>query len=250
MPENYSSGNAGVVGGSINNKVRAIFNNGNLSYNPQLSGDGTLRYYSTNDNDANINITVAGRNSNGAIIHELKILDNSGVIINGEIVFDRILAVYIDEHNYNINITDSSANNILTIESGITGVISPFIDVPSSKITELNYYSKIFLKNTSQTNDLIDARIIEAEDPSSKITFTIENEVNGSGSILNRLAAPDTGILGASTFSSASKILYDEIGVQDLNSDNSIGIWLKLNLPSGSVTSKTTYTLNISGYTI
>lgn len=253
MAASHPSGDAGTVGGAIDTTVRCLFDDATLANAPNASGgDGTLRYKSTNNADNGTTVTIYGRNAAGSLVSEAKNLGNSGVVVTGTQVFERLIWGTVATHGYDVQINDSAGNNILTIESGVTGVMRPFIGIASSPSEELNFYSKVFLKNTNSTLALLNTNIIESADPLSKLTFAIEDAVNDNGTTTNRLTAPTASELGAAGFDSATKTLASQTdaGTADLGPGSGIGVWLKLSLPSGTASQKTTYTLSISGETI
>lgn len=237
-------------GGAISTAVRYIFADAALANAPAASGgDGTLRYNSTNDGDSSVDVTVTGRNAGGSIVSETKTLGNSGVVVTGEQVFERIMKVVADAHNFDVEVKDSSANPVLTMESGVTTVRRPFYNASSDPNAEKTYYEKVFVKNTNSTLNLLGATFIDGGgDSNNYITFAIANSVNDTESLANRLAAP-TGT-GAGGFSAATKTLDDNAGTADLVAGAAVGVWLKMTLNANSAAQKDVYQLNVSGSTI
>jgi len=252
--ENMPSGDSGTVGGAIDITRRVLFEDSALANNPAASGgDGTLRYLSTNNADSGDTVTVYGRNAAGSLISEAKNVGNSGVVTTGTAVFERILWASLTAHDYDIKVNDSSGNNILTVESGVTGVLRPFIGVSSSPSADVTVYSKTFLKNTNAVNALLNTAFIEnAGGIADYITFAIEDAIQDSGTSTNRLTAPAAGDVGAAGFNSATKTLASQTdaGTTDLGPGSGVGIWLCLNLSSGLAAQKSTYSISVSGETI
>lgn len=247
------SGDSDTVGGAIDLTREIIFDDAVLCNSPAASGgDGTLRYVATNDADNGVTVNVRGRNSEGSLVEEAKDVGNSGVDVTGTQVFERILWASLDDHDYDIQVNDSDGNNIFTVGSGVTGIMRPFIGISSDPSENKDFYSKIFLKNNNSTNALLNANIIENADPSTFITFAIEDAVNDNGTSTNRLTAPNAATIGPSGFDSNTKTLaaQTDAGTTDLGAGSGIGVWLKISLPSGQASSKTTYTMQISGSTI
>lgn len=110
----------------------------------------------------------------------------------------------------------------------------------------VDYYEKLFAKNTHATLSLLSAKVAELADPSASISFALETVVNGTGTNgagNNRKVAPSSGV---SSFDSAEK---DVPGTQ-LTAGQVIGVWLKLSLADGGAALKTTYTPRLTGNTI
>lgn len=250
---NMPSGDSGTVGGAIDTTRRVLFEDSALANSPAASGgDGTLRYLSTNNADSGATVTIYGRNAAGSLIEEAKDVGNSGVVVTGTAVFERILWAALDSHNYDIKVNDSAGNNILTVESGVTGVLRPFLGVSSSPSADVTVYSKTFLKNTNSVNALLNAAFIETADPTTYLTFALEDAINDNGTATNRITAPTASEIGPTGFSNDTKTLAQQTdaGTTDLAPGSGIGVWLKLTIPSGSAATKSTYTLSVSGETI
>lgn len=92
----------------------------------------------------------------------------------------------------------------------------------------VDYFEKIFLKNTNGTDTLLTASVLEALDPSGQVTFALETAVDGTGTngANNRKVAPSSGV---STFDSAEKAVPGD----ELAAGERIGVWLKLSLGEG-----------------
>jgi len=251
--ENMSSGDTGTVGGAIDTTRRIIFDDYVLCNTPNASGgDGTLRYQSTNNADSGVTVNIYGRNSQGSLISESNNVGNSGVSVTGTTIFERILWASLASHNYDIKINDSAGNNIITLESGVTGILRPFINIASQPNNDYTAYSKVFLKNTNTTYALLNAAFIETADPTTYLTFALEDAINDSGTTTNRITAPTALEIGPSGFSNNTKTLLEQTdaGILDLDPGDSIGVWLKISIPSGAAAVKSTYTLSMSGQVI
>jgi hypothetical protein len=137
----------------------------------------------------------------------------------------------------------------VVFKNGETTVRRPFYNVSADVEggSERNYYEKVFLKNTNAANSLLGMSVTEEADPSTKITFALEDAVDDNGTSDDRVTAP-AGI-GAAGFTSDAKTLDDEAGTADLAADSAIGVWLKLTLSAGDAATKTTYTIGTSGST-
>lgn len=254
MSENRPSGDTGTVGGAIDTTFRALFDDYLLANTPSASGgDGTLRYESTNNADNGVTINVYGRNAAGSLVEESKNVGNSGVDVTGTQVFERILWASTDDHDYDLKVNDSAGNNILTIESGVTGVMRPFVGISSSPSEDKIYYSKVYVKNTNETLALLNAVFIEnSGGVYDKMTYALEDAQNDNGTSTNRLTAPDAGTIGASGFSSDNQVMSEQLdaATADLGPGSGLGVWLKIVLPSGESAQKSYYSLGVSGETI
>jgi len=238
-----------LAGGSIDLTTRMIFDDYVLANTPGTSGDGSLRYSSTNNADSGKQIVAYGRATNGSLINETGTLGNSGVLATGTKVFERILKVTAPAHDYDIQIQDSTGNIVLTMESGIQEVRRPFYNVSSSPTEAKIYYDKFFIKNTNATLSLLNASIIENSGGiASSITFALSNVINDSDTFTNRLTQPT--VTGVDGFSSTTKSLLTNVGVSDLEPGSGIGCYLCLSLPSGTAASKSFYSISISGESI
>ena len=239
-----------VHGGAVATAVRYIFGDAALVNSPIASGgDGTLRYNSTNNADSAVGVIVTGRNVGGSIVSETGTLGNSGVVTTGTQVFERIMKIVADTHSYNIEIDDSSSNEVVVIESGVTTVRRPFYNASSDPSAEKTYYEKVFVKNNHSTHNLLGATFIDGGgDSNNYITFALPNGLPYNEILANRLAAP-TGT-GAGGFSAATKTLNDNVGSPDLSAGDAVPVWLRMTLPLNAAAGKDTYTLQISGSTI
>ncbi len=246
IAENNTSGH----GGTIDTSKRYIFGDHILANNPAASGgDGTLRYFSTNNADSGTDVTVTGRNLGGSIVSETRTLANSGVVQTGTQVFERIMKVDVDAHNYDVVVQDSNSNEVVSLESGVLEIRRPFYNASSDPNGEITYYEKTFIKNNNPTLNLLEATFIDGGgDSEGYITFALANAVDSDESLANRLTPPTgTGVGG---FSKDTKTLDDEAGQLDLQAGEAIPIWIKMTLPENEGASKDFWSLSISGQTI
>jgi hypothetical protein len=237
-------------GGAISTSTRYIFGDANLANAPAASGgDGTLRYLSTNDGDNGTSINVVGRNLGGSLVGETRTLGNSGVAVTGTQVFERIMKVVTDAHNYDIIVGDGAGQTVLTLESGVTTVRRPFYNASSDPNAEKTYYEKVFVKNNNDTLNLLGTAFVDGGgDSNNYVTFAVASEINSNETLTNRLTPP-TGT-GAGGFSKATKTLDDETGSEDLNSGDAAAIFLKMTLPQNAFAGRDVWVLQVSGSTI
>jgi len=107
----------------------------------------------------------------------------------------------------------------------------------------VDYYEKLFAKNTHGTLTLTSAKVIESADPTAKVTFGLAatvNDTGGNGGGNNRKVAP-AGVTFASTDAN--------VPTGQLTATQAIGTWIKLSLLDGDVAIKSTYTPILQGNT-
>ena len=260
---NIQETDSGTMGGAIATTVRYIFDDATLANDPTASaGDGTLKAVSSSASDITQVITVTGRNAGGSIVTDTFTLNGTTVVAGGSgTVFERILKAVITSgsaHVGSLTISDSTGgagigNTILVLGPTVTTIRRPFYNVSAdvSGGSSRDFYEKVFVKNNNGTNALLNATFIETADPTTNVTFALEDAVNDSNTSTNRVTAPTVGDLGAAGFDSASKTLASQTdaGTTDLAAGAAIGIWLKLTLAAGAAAAKSTYTLGVSGST-
>jgi hypothetical protein len=108
----------------------------------------------------------------------------------------------------------------------------------------INYYDKVFFVNSSNTNALLNAQVIESLNPSARESFGVEAIVNGTNSNgvgNNRNVAP-SGIVFATTPTT--------VPGSNLNAGSSIGVWMRLALLEADAPQKTSTTMQLSGSTV
>ena len=248
---NVAENDSDAHGGAISTSKRYIFGDATLVNNPAASGgDGTLRYYGTNDSGTGVVITVYGRNVGGSLVSETGTLGNSGVVQTGTQVFERILKIVTDAHDHDILVIEpNSSAEVVTIESGVTEVRRPFYNVSSDPNSEKTFYEKAFVKNNHATLNLLGASFIDGGgDSNGYITFALPTSVNDTESVTNRVTAP-TGT-GSDGFSASTKTLNTNVGSADLDAGDAVAVWMKMTLPQNAVAGKDTWTLQVSGSTI
>jgi hypothetical protein len=236
MPES-----GGVVAGSgIDLTTRVVFDDATLAntLNDEVS------VVSTQSIDIKP-IVITGRDSGGVIVSET-INTNGTIPVTGTQIFERLLKIVATQgHSGTISLKRAdNTSGIATLESGVNTIRRPFYDVAADAAggSTRNFYEKLFLKNKSTSNALLNAIIIESSDPSSKITFAISSGVNDILTVTNRETQPTANV---TSFSSSGKVPSGGV----INTGNAIGIWLNLTLSAGDAPAKTTYTLQASGTT-
>ena len=138
---------------------------------------------------------------------------------------------------------NTGGTTIATLESGVLSCRRLFYNAlaDASGGSDRDYYEKVFVKNTNGTFAVLSAYIIENTDPSTLVTFDIEDAKNDTNSVANRLDTAPTGMLGS--FDNANKAVPGT----DLGPSDAIGVWLKLTLVAGQSPNKSTWGVKLSG---
>jgi len=236
MPED----NVSTSGGAIDLTTKIVFTD--------IAATDQVTVISDAAGDTTQTVTVYGRNAGGTIVSEALSL-NGTVRVTGAVAFERILKVVVNAaHTGTITIARDNTptfTEIATMETGILTLRRLFYDASAdaSGGSSRDYYEKVFIKNTNATFTLNAAAIVEQADPTTLITFDLEDAINDTNSLSDRLDTAPSGMLG--TFTGASKNVPGGI----LAAGASIGVWLKLTLAAGTAAAKSTYTLRTSGTT-
>lgn len=235
MPEDDVS----TSGGAIDTTASVIFTD--------IATTDNVYVVSSNAGDT-MNIVVTGRLATGVIDSDTIAL-NGTTGVAGVKNFERILKIVLASTATG-TVTVSRDNSptytaIATLEPGILEVRRLFYDATAeaSGGSSRDFYEKIFIKNTNSTLTLTDAVISEYADPGANITFDLEDAVNDTNSVSDRLGVAPSGMLG--TFTGADKSVPGDA----LAAGSSIGVWLKLTLAAGTTAAKNTYTIRITGKT-
>jgi len=231
MPDDDVTAN---VGGVISTVKKVVFTD--------ITPEGLVEMLSSEAGDTTQTVTIYGRNTAGEIISETKTL-NGLTVVDFTSSWERILKVIMSATaTGTITIRkDGAGGNLITLEPGITQVRRPFYNANAPVAGTKDYFEKIFCKNTHATLTLVNAVIIENADPSGKITFGLEDTLDDSHTVANRLTAP-----AAMTFDSATKNVANS---QNLTAGSAQGTWLKLSLASTDIPANTTYTVECQGGT-
>lgn len=189
-------------------------------------------------------IVVTGRDSGGVIVAET-INMNGTTPVTGSQTFERLLKIVATQsHSGTVTVRATNLSGLATMESGVDTIRRPFYNVSAdaSGGSTRNFYEKVFLKNKSATNALLDAVFIESSDPSGKVTFAVSSGINDNLGVANRETQPVDNV---TAFDSSNKNPSGSI----INTGVAIGLWLNLTLNAGDTPAKTTYTLQASGTT-
>ena len=250
---NRAEDDTSTQGGAIDTTVRYIFDDATEA-NAVNGGSDTLEVISDAAGDTTQTVTVTGRLASGAIDSEAFSL-NGTTQVAGAKSFARILKVVINAaHTGNVTVRAASDNaTIVIIESGVLEVRRLFYNAAAeaSGGSSKDVYEKIFVKNNNATLALLGATFAEQADPTALIEFALEDAVNDTGSVANRLTAPVAGDLASGGFSSTSKLLSTiDAATADLAATAAIGIWVKITLAAGAAANNSTWTLRVSGTSV
>jgi hypothetical protein len=233
-------------GGAIDPTIRVIFAS-------TAAINTALEIVSTSASDTQ-NVVVVGRNAAGSDVTETKAMNGTSVVSLSTLgTVERLLSV----------ILASAAAGTVTLRgagTGTTRVTIPagekgavrlfrFATVPTSSSTI--FYEKFFWKNTNASLALQDATVVEvAGGQAAKIASALEDAVNDTTSVANRLTAPGASDIGASGFvASASLVMATETdaGTADLAAASAIGVWVKLTLTAGDAAFSDTWSCQVAG---
>ncbi|MEW6115674.1 MAG: hypothetical protein AB1553_02080 [Nitrospirota bacterium] len=235
MPDDDAATN---IGGAINTGIKVEFTD--------IAPAGQVEMFSSSAADTTQQVTITGRNAAGEIVTETKNL-NGTTVVAFTTTFERILKIVMSAVAVGtITVRESvGAEVLITIEPGITQVRKVFYNAVAPSEGSIDFYEKIFFKNTHASLTLTEAKISEYADPSGKITFALENALDGTdtnGVGNNRYVAP-----AGYTFNNTEKNVANS---GNHTAEKAQGVWLKLTLTSTDEPTKTTYTLRESGVTI
>lgn len=235
---NMPEANGTTSGGAIDATCKIAFTD--------IAATDTVKFQSSNAADT-MNITVYGRSAAGAIVSETKALNGTTLTTATTQTFERILKIVLASAAAGtVTITRTTGGTtIATMEAGITTVRRLFYDAAAdaSGGSSRSFYEKVFVKNTNSTLTLTNAQIAEFADPTTNITFDLEDAINDNNSIANRLNTVPAGMLGS--FDSATK----SVPGGALAATDKIGVWVKLTLAAGTAAAKSTWTLEATGTT-
>jgi hypothetical protein len=247
---NRAQDNTSTQGGAIDTTVRYVFDSTSLAN----ALNDTVEVLSSAAGDTTQTVTITGRTAAGVISTD-PISLNGTTPVSGAVTFERILKIVVSgAHTGTITVRKATGDTtIVAIETGILEVRRLFYDAAADATggSSREFHEKIFVKNIHATLALLGATFEENADPGANITFALEDAVNDSGSVANRLTAPSAGDLASGGFSSSSKLLSTiDAGTADLGAGVAIGVWVKLTLAAGASAAVNTWTLRVSGTSI
>jgi len=240
MPDDETS----TAGGAVDLDYRVVFT--------QLAANDDVEAVSSAAGDTTQNVTVEGRNAAGSVVSESKQLNGiTPVIFSTMGVIERVLKVTMDADAAGIVTVRRSPSGatIYAIPIGERGVYCLFRKAYSDASPK-NYYEKFFWKNTHGSLALQDCKVSEDADPTTKMSFALEDAVDDNNSVANRLTAPVAGDIGASGFVTSGILdlgTETDASTDDLASGSVIGVWVKLVLGADEPPIKSTWTSKIAG---
>jgi hypothetical protein len=224
-----------TVGGAIDLLRRPDFT--------QVTAGDTVEAVSSAAGDTSQTLTIEARKADGTIVSETKTLTGTtAVVFSVNAAVDRILKAELSATCAGtITVRKNSAGaTYRTIPIGERGFSAVFRKGASSTSGTINYYAKLFWKNTNGSNALLSAQVSESADPSGTITHGLATAVNDSGTAANRQTAP-AGV----TIDGTAK----NVPGTDLLVAGTIGLWLNMTLATNNAAIRSTYTSQISGST-
>ena len=238
-----SNTDVGAVGGDIDSGIRIAMND--------ISSNTTVTTYSSDIRDRN-RLKVWGWDSSQLGATEIITVSGTGSFV-GSTTFSGVLGAALINHATGVGIvtvSGTSQNVIGRIPVGESGFRAPFWDATGVPGSEVSYYEKVFIKNNSKNSTLQNATIIQpATGLSSIITYGLENgksvDPSGAGtkeSVANRKTAP----INVSSYGSGVSGVWPS-GSGNLEPTAYQGVWLKMTLPDGYVTTTGFYQIYCSG---
>lgn len=231
MPEDDTLLN---IGGAIDVATQIVFTD--------LDANGLVEMLSTSAGD-NQTVTIYGRNAAGEPVSEAQAL-NGTTVVDFTTTFAKINKITLSAAAAGTVTVrkDGAAGDLAVIEAGVTTVRKIFIGAAVPVAGSVDFYEKVFVKNTHGTLSLTSGQILEQADPSGKVAFGLPATIDDSGTngAGNNHQVPPGGI----TFDNADKNVANG---QILPAGSAQGVWLKLTLASADAAADTTYTLRCSG---
>lgn len=232
-----SDSDSGTVGGAIDLLRRPDFT--------QMTANDTIQGISSSGADTSQTLTIEARTASGTVVSETKTLTGATLItfsVNGTV--ERILKAELSATcagTITVRSTTGPGTNFSkTIPIGERGFSAVFRKGASNVSSVVNYYAKLFWKNTNATNALLGANVTESADPTGLVTHGLATSVNDSGTATTRLTAP-----ASVTFASTAA----NVPGTDLAATAAIGTWLNLTLAAGNAAIRSTYTSALNGST-
>ena len=237
---NMCEDDVSTVGGAIDTTCKVVFTD--------ISAVDDVEVLSSAAGDNTQTVTITGRSAAGALVSDTYTLNGTTPVVGANTrEFERIMKIVISgSHTGTITVRKESDNvTIATLEPGILSVRRMFYNSSAEATggSTREYFEKFYVYNSNATTALTSVTIAENSDPTTRITFDLEDAVDDNNSISDRLGTAPTGMLGS--FDNTTKSVPGGI----LAPESGIGIWLKLTLPSGTSPTKSTWGPLVSGLT-
>ncbi len=209
--QNSLSGGFGVIGGYANPLVSVKFDNPTLA----LNVNDRVVANSSMSIDSGNQINLVGRDIGGVVNSDTITLLGTG-FVTGQVTFKHLLRVNALSHSGAINVNKASNNSgLLIVPSGANSVKNLFDYAVANQVS----YEKVFLKNTSYTNALLNASIYETTNPEGFFAFAVATGKN-DGEIITTLSTTPTN---CGPFNNSIK----QIPGGYLNTGECIGVWIR-----------------------
>lgn len=232
MPES----DAGASGGAIDALRRPDFT--------QLAADDDIEALSDNAGDT-MNLTIEGRDPAGNLVSETAALTGTTAVIFSTLgVIERVLdAELASAPAGNITVRRSVAGpTVRIIPAGERGFSMFARKTSSDPGSQVDYYFKVFVKNTNGTLALQNTTFKQNADPDARITHLPAATVDDTATSTNRITAPGAAdTLDPDIFDDNDKV------VGSLAAGSAWGCWLHVLLPAADSPHRTTYTLEVTG---
>jgi len=239
MPESDST----TSGGAIDIDTRVIFTD--------ISAADTVEIVSDNAGDITQTVTVTGRRADGVIVSDALALNGVTVVTSTE-TFERILKVVMSADAAGIVTMRKQSDNVTIgdIPVGERGFRRMFYDATAyasgSGSGTKKLYEKVFLKSNHTSLALLNAAIELTSDPSAIITFRLEDALNDTGSSANRLTEP-TGLDANSWDDAAKSLPGGYLGDATTSTEDEMGVWAEMTLVEALASSKSLFSLTVTG---
>ena len=233
---------SGVNGGAVDPLRRISFT--------QLAADDDIEAVSSAAGDTVPTITVEARDAAGSIRSQTIALTGTTPVILATLgVVNRVLKVELSAACAGIITVRRSPSgaSLSTIPIGERGFLAIFRKVASDPALTVNRYTKFFWRNNHASQALTSAVVKQNADPDARIMHLLANAKGDTATTADRTTAPAAAAtLDPDTFDDADK----NVPGADLGALESIGVWLRLQLPSADSPHRTTYTSEITGQSI
>jgi hypothetical protein len=158
------------VGGAIDTLRRPDFT--------QVTAGDTVEAVSSNAGDTTQTLTIEARKADGTVVSETKTLTGTTAVVFSTIAaVDRILKAELSASTTgSITVRKNSAGaTYRVIPAGERGFSAMHRKGTSSTSGAVDFYAKIFWKNTNGSNALLSAQVSESADPTGLVTFALAN---------------------------------------------------------------------------
>lgn len=210
----------------------------------QLAANDDIEAVSSNAGDT-MNLTIEGRDAAGNVVSETKALTGTTPVVFSTIgVIERVLrAELASAPTGSVTVRRSVGGaTVRIIPAGERGFSAFFRKTSSDPSLQVDYFAKLFVKNTHATLALQNTTFKQNADPEARITHLPANAVDDTATAANRITAPAAGnTLDPDTFDDTDKL------VGSLAAGSAWGVWFRLRLPAADPPHKSTYTLEVTG---